>query len=98
MKDGESYLCVERNVSLTLFKSNRMAGAKTMETSARSKSFWSFDMEILKCADCLGQKEVPCPICSKSSKVAAYKYRGTMECSRCQGRGLLAHRDGSDSK
>ncbi|CAM6067455.1 unnamed protein product [Sphagnum tenellum] len=51
-----------------------------------------------KCPDCLGQKEVPCPICSKSSKVTAYKYRGTMECSRCQGRGLLAHRDGSDSK
>jgi DnaJ-class molecular chaperone len=51
-----------------------------------------------KCPDCLGQEEVPCPICSKSSKVTAYKYRGTMECSRCQGRGLLAHQDGSDSK
>lgn len=46
VKDGESYLCVERNVSLTLFKSNIMPGAKTMEISAQSKSFWSFDMEI----------------------------------------------------
>lgn len=49
-------------------------------------------------ADCVGRKEVVCPSCNKSKDANSYVSGQTTECSRCHGRGLLAHQDGSDTK
>lgn len=44
----------------------------------------------LKISDCNGRGEIACASCNGKEKQ-------TTQCSACYGRGLIAHRDGSDT-
>jgi len=58
-------------------------------------------MSASKCSrfvGCGGQKEVACPSCNPNKDLRFAVSGVTTECSRCYGRGLLAHLDGSDTK
>lgn len=48
--------------------------------------------------DCSGRKEVSCPRCNPNKDLDSCVHGVTTECSKCHGRGLLAHQDGSDTK
>ncbi|XP_042510518.1 protein SSUH2 homolog [Macadamia integrifolia] len=52
---------------------------------------------IEKCSDCGGRGEIPCPTCNADSEPGCYKKDQMTKCPVCYGRGLLAHKDGSDS-
>ncbi|KAL6593205.1 hypothetical protein ACP70R_049089 [Stipagrostis hirtigluma subsp. patula] len=52
---------------------------------------------IEKCLDCEGRGETPCPTCNAGQKPGFYKANQMTRCSACNGRGLLAHQDGSDT-
>lgn len=46
---------------------------------------------------CVGRGEVVCPTCNADGEPGFYKENQMMKCSSCYGRGLIAHKDGSDS-
>eukprot|EP00252_Welwitschia_mirabilis_P011393 TRINITY_DN25625_c0_g1_i1.p1 TRINITY_DN25625_c0_g1~~TRINITY_DN25625_c0_g1_i1.p1 ORF type:complete len:420 (+),score=51.80 TRINITY_DN25625_c0_g1_i1:148-1407(+) len=53
---------------------------------------------VKKCYGCEGRKEVPCPMCNTNHEPGFYTANRMIVCSACQGRGLIAHYDGSDTK
>ncbi|ESQ52489.1 hypothetical protein EUTSA_v10017300mg [Eutrema salsugineum] len=50
---------------------------------------------VEKC--CTGRGEVVCPTCNADGEPGFYKENQMMKCSSCYGRGLIAHKDGSDT-
>ncbi|KAJ4834749.1 hypothetical protein Tsubulata_012583 [Turnera subulata] len=52
---------------------------------------------IEKCADCAGRGDIVCPRCNANQEPGFYKENQMSQCSVCYGRGLIAHRDGSDT-
>uniref|UniRef100_A0A7N0RHF6 Protein SSUH2 homolog n=1 Tax=Kalanchoe fedtschenkoi TaxID=63787 RepID=A0A7N0RHF6_KALFE len=55
--------------------------------------------EVLdKCLGCEGRGDVVCPTCNSGQQPGYYKENQMLQCGSCYGRGLIAHRDGSDSK
>ncbi|KAM7263631.1 hypothetical protein ACFE04_001314 [Oxalis oulophora] len=52
---------------------------------------------IDKCAVCSGRGNVVCPTCNADQEPGFYKENLMTECSVCYGRGLVGHRDGSDT-
>ncbi|XP_068669030.1 uncharacterized protein [Aristolochia californica] len=53
---------------------------------------------VEKCSGCEGRGDVPCPTCNAALEPGFYKEKQMTPCSACHGRGLIAHRDGSDTK
>ncbi|KDP24504.1 hypothetical protein JCGZ_25068 [Jatropha curcas] len=52
---------------------------------------------IEKCTDCEGRGVIVCPTCNANQEPGFYKENQMFQCSACYGRGLIAHRDGSDT-
>ncbi|TYG74116.1 hypothetical protein ES288_D04G157000v1 [Gossypium darwinii] len=52
---------------------------------------------IEKCSDCAGRGDIPCPTCNADQEPGFYKENQMSQCPACYGRGLIAHRDGSDT-
>lgn len=53
---------------------------------------------IEKCSGCDGRGNIVCPTCNASQEPGFFKENQMTECPACYGRGLIAHRDGSDTK
>lgn len=52
---------------------------------------------IEKCSGCAGRGDIACPACNADQEPGIYKQNQMSECPACYGRGLIAHRDGSDT-
>ncbi|KAG7638900.1 putative Heat shock protein DnaJ, cysteine-rich domain superfamily [Arabidopsis thaliana] len=52
---------------------------------------------VEKCTGCTGRGDVVCPTCNADGEPGFYKENQMMKCSTCYGRGLVAHKDGSDT-
>ncbi|XP_048433248.1 protein SSUH2 homolog [Pyrus x bretschneideri] len=52
---------------------------------------------IEKCSGCGGRGDIVCPKCNANQEPGFYKENQMAQCSACYGRGLIAHKDGSDS-
>ncbi|XP_058099522.1 uncharacterized protein LOC131243917 isoform X3 [Magnolia sinica] len=52
---------------------------------------------IERCSDCEGRGEITCPTCNPGQEPGFYKENQMAQCAACYGRGLIAHRDGSDT-
>ncbi|XP_077238828.1 chaperone protein dnaJ-like protein [Tasmannia lanceolata] len=52
---------------------------------------------IEKCSGCEGRGEIACPTCNAGQEPGLYKENQMTQCPACYGRGLIAHRDGSDT-
>ncbi|CAH9130588.1 unnamed protein product [Cuscuta epithymum] len=52
---------------------------------------------IGKCPGCHGRGSVVCPTCNADQDPKFYKEGQTSQCLQCYGRGLIAHKDGSDT-
>ncbi|XP_050215198.1 uncharacterized protein LOC126666234 [Mercurialis annua] len=52
---------------------------------------------IEKCPDCIGRGNIVCPTCNTDQEPGFYRENQMSECSACYGRGLIAHKDGSDT-
>uniref|UniRef100_A0A6V7QT19 Protein SSUH2 homolog n=1 Tax=Ananas comosus var. bracteatus TaxID=296719 RepID=A0A6V7QT19_ANACO len=52
---------------------------------------------IEKCSDCEGRGQIACPTCNAGQERRTYKENQMSQCPACYGRGLIAHRDGSDT-
>ena len=52
----------------------------------------------MRFAGCDGQGNIVCPTCNANQEPRFYKENKMTECPACYGRGLIAHRDGSDTK
>ncbi|GAB2223822.1 hypothetical protein Droror1_Dr00004564 [Drosera rotundifolia] len=52
---------------------------------------------IEKCTGCEGKGKIVCPTCNVNEEPGIYKENQMTQCPACHGRGLIAHRDGSDS-
>ncbi|KNA06605.1 hypothetical protein SOVF_179440 [Spinacia oleracea] len=52
---------------------------------------------IEKCPGCDGRGDTPCPTCNANQEPGYYKENQMTPCPSCHGRGLIAHRDGSDT-
>ncbi|KAJ7950210.1 protein SSUH2-like [Quillaja saponaria] len=52
---------------------------------------------LLKCTGCIGRGDIVCPTCNADQERGFYKENQMTECPTCYGRGLIAHRDGSDT-
>ncbi|CAL1378904.1 unnamed protein product [Linum trigynum] len=52
---------------------------------------------IDKCGDCGGRGDTVCPTCNPSQEHGSHKENQMFDCPVCYGRGLIAHRDGSDT-
>ncbi|TQD77613.1 hypothetical protein C1H46_036822 [Malus baccata] len=52
---------------------------------------------IEKCSGCGGRGGNVCPTCNANQEPGFYKENQMATCSACYGRGLIAHKDGSDS-
>ncbi|KAJ6798605.1 protein SSUH2-like protein [Iris pallida] len=50
-----------------------------------------------KCSGCEGRGDIPCPTCNAGQEPGSYKENQMSQCTACYGRGLIAHRDGSDT-
>lgn len=50
-----------------------------------------------KCADCAGRGNIICSTCNVNQESGSYKENQMSQCPTCYGRGLIAHRDGSDT-
>lgn len=48
-------------------------------------------------AGCAGRGEIACPTCNADQEAGSYKENQVTQCPACHGRGLIAHRDGSDT-
>ncbi|KAA8518986.1 hypothetical protein F0562_016240 [Nyssa sinensis] len=53
---------------------------------------------IEKCSVCAGRGGTVCPTCNADQEPGFYKENQMTQCPACYGRGLIAHRDGSDTK
>ncbi|KAK4582587.1 hypothetical protein RGQ29_025688 [Quercus rubra] len=53
---------------------------------------------IEKCSGCDGRGNIVCPTCNANQEPGFFKENQMTECPACYGRGLIAHRDGSDTK
>lgn len=60
-----------------------------------------FGCDLTKCskrfAGCAGRGNSVCPTCNANQEPGFYKENLMTQCSACHGRGLIAHKDGSDS-
>uniref|UniRef100_A0A7C8YHM4 Protein SSUH2 homolog n=2 Tax=Opuntia streptacantha TaxID=393608 RepID=A0A7C8YHM4_OPUST len=52
---------------------------------------------IEKCSGCEGRGDITCPTCNADQEPGFYKENQMARCLDCYGRGLIAHRDGSDT-
>ncbi|XP_057983723.1 uncharacterized protein LOC131168368 [Malania oleifera] len=52
---------------------------------------------VEKCSGCGGRGNVVCPKCNADQEPGLYKENLMTQCPGCYGRGLIAHRDGSDT-
>ncbi|GAB4833926.1 hypothetical protein Ancab_032173 [Ancistrocladus abbreviatus] len=52
---------------------------------------------IEKCSGCEGRGDILCPTCNADQEPGFYKENQMSQCPACYGRGLIAHRDGSDT-
>ncbi|XP_010923158.1 uncharacterized protein [Elaeis guineensis] len=52
---------------------------------------------IEKCSGCDSRGEIVCPTCNAGQERGFYKENQMTQCPSCYGRGLIAHRDGSDT-
>ncbi|WCJ28406.1 chaperone protein dnaJ-related [Euphorbia peplus] len=52
---------------------------------------------IEKCTGCEGRGDLVCPTCNSNQEPGYYNKNQMFQCPACSGRGLIAHRDGSDS-
>lgn len=52
---------------------------------------------IEKCSGCVGRGEIVCPQCNADQEHGFYKENQLTPCPTCYGRGLIAHKDGSDT-
>lgn len=52
---------------------------------------------IEKCSGCASRGEIACPTCNAGQERGFYKENQMTQCPACYGRGLIAHRDGSDT-
>ncbi|XP_015897072.1 uncharacterized protein LOC107430713 [Ziziphus jujuba] len=52
---------------------------------------------IDKCSDCAGRGDIICRACNVDREPGFYKENQMSQCPACYGRGLIAHRDGSDT-
>lgn len=51
-----------------------------------------------KCPGCMGRGQLLCPSCNADNEEPGfYKQNQSMQCPACYGRGLIAHKDGSDT-
>lgn len=50
-----------------------------------------------KCSECEGRGDIACPTCNAGQEPGFYKENQMSQCTACYGRGLIAHRDGSDT-
>ncbi|XVE76492.1 hypothetical protein DITRI_Ditri12bG0177900 [Diplodiscus trichospermus] len=50
-----------------------------------------------KCSGCAGRGDIACPTCNADKEPGFYKQNQMSQCPACYGRGLIAHRDGSDT-
>lgn len=48
-------------------------------------------------AGCEGRGDIVCPKCNPNQEPGYYKENQMFQCAACYGRGLIAHRDGSDT-
>lgn len=52
---------------------------------------------VEKCSDCAGRGDVICAECNADQDPGFYKENQMSPCAACYGRGLIAHKDGSDT-
>ncbi|KZV51736.1 hypothetical protein F511_11424 [Dorcoceras hygrometricum] len=52
---------------------------------------------IEKCSECSGRGDIVCPTCNADQDPGFYKENQMSQCPTCYGRGLIAHKDGSDT-
>ncbi|ERN09634.1 hypothetical protein AMTR_s00029p00195210 [Amborella trichopoda] len=52
---------------------------------------------VEKCTGCAGRGDIVCPTCNVDQEPGIYKENQMTVCSSCHGRGLIAHKDGSDT-
>ncbi|KAF7845419.1 protein SSUH2-like protein [Senna tora] len=52
---------------------------------------------IEKCTDCAGRGGIGCSVCNAGQEPGYYKENQMTQCPACYGRGLIAHKDGSDT-
>ncbi|XP_057512083.1 uncharacterized protein LOC130794231 isoform X2 [Actinidia eriantha] len=52
---------------------------------------------IEKCSGCTGRGDIVCPTCNPDQEPGVYKESQKSQCPTCYGRGLIAHKDGSDT-
>ncbi|KAJ1389607.1 protein SSUH2-like protein [Sesbania bispinosa] len=52
---------------------------------------------IEKCSDCTGRGGLVCATCNADQEPGYYKENQMTQCPTCYGRGLIAHKDGSDT-
>ncbi|PHT87978.1 hypothetical protein T459_10084 [Capsicum annuum] len=52
---------------------------------------------IEKCSGCDGRGNIVCPTCNADQEPGFYKEGQMAQCPTCYGRGLIAHKDGSDT-
>nr|DAD28390.1 TPA_asm: hypothetical protein HUJ06_029858 [Nelumbo nucifera] len=52
---------------------------------------------IKNCPGCGGRGQYPCPTCNADQEPGFYKENQMTQCPACYSRGLIAHRDGSDT-
>ncbi|XP_034694391.1 protein SSUH2 homolog isoform X2 [Vitis riparia] len=53
---------------------------------------------IEKCSGCAGRGDIVCSTCNPGQEPGFYNENRMSQCPTCHGRGLIAHRDGSDTK
>lgn len=52
---------------------------------------------VEKCSGCEGRGDILCPTCNADQEPGFYKANQMSPCPPCHGRGLIAHKDGSDT-
>ncbi|KAJ6922479.1 hypothetical protein NC652_016201 [Populus alba x Populus x berolinensis] len=52
---------------------------------------------VEKCTDCAGKGDIVCATCNAIQEPGINKENQMFDCPTCHGRGLIAHRDGSDT-
>ncbi|PIN24873.1 putative molecular chaperone, contains DnaJ domain [Handroanthus impetiginosus] len=52
---------------------------------------------VEKCPGCDGRGDIVCPTCNADQERGFYKANQMSQCTACHGRGLIAHKDGSDT-
>ncbi|KAI3772640.1 hypothetical protein L6452_03830 [Arctium lappa] len=67
----------------------------TSHKESRAKVPHSESVE--KCSDCVGRGDIVCAQCNADKDSGFYKENQMSPCAACYGRGLIAHKDGSDT-